>query len=67
MGFLVLWANKFDPNTDPTYSTVMFSIFNGNVRPVLWGTCMHPVADRQVNKHDQNVGARHVLDTTHLL
>ena len=30
MGFLALWANKFDPATDETYSTVMFSIFNGN-------------------------------------
>ena len=30
MGFLALWANKFDPASDETYSTVMFSIFNGN-------------------------------------
>ena len=30
IGFLALWAGKFDPEVDPTYSTVMFSIFNGN-------------------------------------
>ena len=30
IGFLALWAGKFDPEVDPTYSTVMFSIFNNN-------------------------------------